>query len=127
MPDLDVDDIMLDPDFCEPLTVKRRAEVLVKGRPTGSATTISPAPFGVVIAQDDSPMIRGPDQQSLPQLIEVHTPFRLRGASTGYQPDLVTWNGADYVVNKVMNFSKYGQGFIKAQCSSVASTEPPPS
>lgn len=127
MPLINVTDILLDSDFCELLTVQRRAESLVKGRSTLAVTTISPAPVGVVIPQNDSPMVRGPDQQNLPQLIQVHTPFRLRGASTGYQPDLIVWNGASYVVNKVQNFSHYGGGFIQADCSSMASTEPPPS
>lgn len=126
MPDIDVSDILLDPDFCELLTVTRRAETMVKGRSTTTPTTISPQPVGVVIPQNDSPMMRGPDQQNLPRLIQVHTPFRLRGASAGYQPDLITWKGADYVVNKVQDFSSYGGGFIQADCSSVASTEPAP-
>lgn len=126
MPDIDVSDVLLDPEFCEVLTVQRRAESLLKGRSTLTVTTISPAPVGVVIPQNDSPMVRGPDQQSLPRLIQVHTPFRLRGISTGFQPDLITWKGAPYVVNKVQDFSSYGQGFIQADCSSEASTEPPP-
>lgn len=127
MPDLDVSDLLLDPDFAGFLTIQRRAEVLVKGRPSGTPGTISPQPVGVIIPQNDSPMVRGPDQQNLPRLIQVHTPFRLRGASTGYEPDLVIYLGAPYVVNKVQDFSPYGAGFIQADCSSQAATEPPPS
>jgi galactose-6-phosphate isomerase len=132
MPDLDVTDIILDPDFCETLIVKRREENLVKGRSTLTVTVIDPAPVGVVLPVDDQPLVRGPDQQNLPRLLEVHTPFRLRGAAkdpgTGkqYQPDIITWNGDDFVVNKVQDYSRFGQGFIQADCSSVDSIDNAP-
>jgi galactose-6-phosphate isomerase len=125
MPRLDVTDVLLDPDFCETLTVLRRAEgVSSKGRVTTTETTITPAPVGVVIAQSDQPIQRGPDQQNLPRLIEIHTPFRLRSASKDpisgavYQPDIIVWGGDRFVVNKTMDFSRYGRGFIQADCSS---------
>jgi hypothetical protein len=126
MPLLDVSDIILDPDFCEFLTVYRREEVVdTKGRATVTPVLITPAPIGVVEPQDDLPLQRGPDQQNLPQLLEVHSQFRLRSASndpsTGknYQPDVIVWNGDQFLVNRVMNWSKFGKGFIRAQCSSV--------
>lgn len=125
MPTLDVTDVLLDPDFCETLTVIRRQEgPLVKGRPSITETTISPAPVGVVLAQSDAPIQRGPDQQNLPRLIQVHTPFRLRGPSKDpvsgaiYQPDIIVWGGDRFVVNKVQDFSRFGRGFIQADCSS---------
>lgn len=129
MPDIDVSDLLLDPDFAEALTIQRRAQTLLKGRASVSPVTISPAPYGVVIPQNDAPMLRGPDQQTLPQLIQVHTQFRLRGPSkdpaTGdaYQPDLIIWQGTTFVVNKVQNFSRFGAGFIQADCSSINQTD----
>ncbi|MDB5448419.1 MAG: putative phage head-tail adaptor [Phenylobacterium sp.] len=124
MPALDVSDILLDPDFCEVLTVIRRLQTLVRGRATTTETTITPAPVGVVLAQSDAPIQRGPDQQNLPRLIQVHTPFRLRSASKDpvsglvYQPDIIVWGGDRFVVNKVQDFSRYGRGFLQADCSS---------
>lgn len=130
MPDLDVSDLLLDPDFAEELTIKRRVVAVGQnGRQTVTPTVVDPKPWGVVLPQNDAPMMRGPDQQTLPALLQVHTQFRLRGpaldGNTDYQPDIVVWNGADFVVNKVHPFSKYGSGFVVADCSSMNPTDPP--
>lgn len=133
MPELDVTDVLLDPLFCEQLTVRRRTQTLVKGRTTVTPTTVSPAPVGVVLPQNDAPLQRGPDQQHLPRLLQVHTPFRLRSASNKadgtveYQPDLIIWNGDTFVVNKVQDFSRYGSGWIQADCSSTDAIDNEPS
>ncbi len=126
MPDLDVTDVILDPMFAETLTVIRRQQSInALGRVTLTTTTISPAPVGVVLAQADAALVRGPDQQTLPRLLQVHTTYRLR--STGvdvsgntFQPDVIVWNGDQYVVNKIQDFSRFGVGFIQADCSSMA-------
>lgn len=128
MPDLDVSEVLLDPDFAETLTVMRRTEAISgHGRATITEVEVSPAPVGVVIPQNDAPVQRGPDQQTLPSLLQVHTPFRLRSVAPGVQPDVVIWNGDRYVVNKVYNFSHYGRGFIAADCSSQDLADNPPS
>lgn len=124
MPQLDVTDVLLDPDFCEVLTVKRRTQTMLKGRPQITTVDVDPAPVGVVLPQNDAPLQRGPDQQHLPRLYQVHTPFRLRSASkdpTGADlpPDLIIWNGDTLVVNKVQDFSHYGAGWVQADCSSM--------
>jgi hypothetical protein len=132
MPDLDVSDVLLDPDFAEQLAIQRRTQTMVKGRPSMTTATISPAPWGAVIPQNDVPMQRGPNQQHLPRLLQVHTQFRLRGASkdpdTGADlpPDLIVWNGDTFIVNKVQDFSRFGAGFIQADCSSTDPTDNEP-
>ncbi|SRR5258708_11405473 len=132
MPDIDVTDVLDDPMFCELLTIQRRQETVnAKGRATTNVVVIDPAPIGVVQPVSDQPLQRGPDQQNLPRLLEVHTPFRLRSASrqgTGeqYQPDRIVWNGDTYVVNKVQDYSRYGAGWVQADCSSDVATERPP-
>lgn len=125
MPDLDVSDLLLDPDFCEQLSVQRRQITMVKGRSTTTPVTISPAPYGVVFSITGG-LIRAGDQQNMPATIVVHTPFRLRGASPGYEPDLVIWNGDNYAVTAIDNFSKYGAGFVAATCTSQDSIDNAP-
>ena len=127
MADLDVTDVLLDPLFADTLHVERRKQVVNgKGRTTTEVTIIDPAPVGVVLPQSDAPMVRGPDQQHLPRLLQIHTPFRLRGMgkdpATGdeYQPDQIRWNSDLYVVNTVQDFSRYGSGWGQADCSSIA-------
>jgi hypothetical protein len=120
MPFLDVTDVLLDPMFCETLVVKRRVQTLLKGRTQMQVTVVNPAPVGVVLPLDGE-LERAPDMQTAPKRIEIHTPYRLRGESNKaddsaeYQPDLINWNGDDYLVTVVDNFSHYGRGFIRAE------------
>jgi hypothetical protein len=124
-PEIDVSDLLLDPDFVETIQLLRRAEVIgANGRMT--TTNTSHNIIASVQPQTDQPMIRGPDQQNLPQLIAVITKFRLRGISPGFQPDLVLWNDTTFVVNKVYNWSHYGAGFVKGECSSMDHLDQPP-
>jgi hypothetical protein len=125
MPSVDVTELLVDPDFAETVQVIRRQETITdKGR----VQTVNQT-FNVVACvqpQSDQPMIRGPDQQNLPQLIEVISQWRLRGIAPGYQPDLVLWNGTQFVVNKVYNWGHYASGFVVAECSSMDHLDQPP-
>lgn len=127
MPNLDLSDLTFDPDFAERLMIVRRFEdVGDNGRLQTQDRLIRPKPFGVVLPQADAPMVRGPDQQNLPRLIQIHTKFRVRGVSVDWQPDKIWWKGGWYVVNKVQDYSSFGRGMIQADASSISSTEKPP-
>lgn len=125
MPFLDVSDVLLDPMFCGELTIYRRLQqVSNKGRSTTTDTLVDPKPFGVVLPVDAGDLERGSDQQHGPKVLEVHTPYRLRGASTNapgteqYQPDRMIWNGNSYICLRVHDLSRYGAGFIQADFAS---------
>jgi hypothetical protein len=131
LPSLDLTELLNDPDLAgESFTVLRREQVITsQGR--GSVQTSTFTAVGSVIPLSDQPMQRGPDQQTLPRLLQVITQFRLRGVSkdpqgNDYQPDLIVWNGDNYVVNKVYDWSHYGAGFVSADCSSIVSVEEAP-
>ncbi len=130
MPDIDVSEVFGDPLFTETLTVRRRKEVIgSNGRATTSERTYRP--MGIVIPQDGGDLTRTPNMQTANSIIEVHTQFRLRGPSKDqidarYQPDIVVWNGDPYVVVQPVNFSKYGFGFIRAVCASMADVDHAP-
>ena len=135
MPDIDVSDILTDPDFVgcpslnpetDGITVQRRAEVIDEhGRASWQVTTFQEV-VASVISVADQPVVRGPEQMHLPQLIEVHTQFRIQGPSPGFAPDRIIWNGTTFQCNKVINHSKYGSGFVQADCSSVDFQDQPP-
>jgi hypothetical protein len=127
MPLLDVSELLLDPDLGgEVLVVYRRTQnISAKGRVSAPPVLVAPAPVGNVQPLDAAPLVRGPDQQNLPKLLQVITNFRLRSASRDagdtqeYQPDIVVWGGDQYVVNMVADWSRYGAGFVRAECSSI--------
>jgi hypothetical protein len=135
MPDIDVSDLLLDPDFVgvpsqrpgfDGITVRRRQEIVNNhGRAEYAVTTFNEVVASVISIADQA-IVRGPDQMHLPQLIEVHTKFALQGPSPGYGPDFIVWNGTTFQVNKVQNHSHYGAGFIQADCSSVDFEDQPP-
>lgn len=127
MPNLDLTDLTFDPDFAERLTIIRRfQDTSEDGIVDTQDRKVRPLPMGVVLPQNDSPMVRGPDQQHLPRLIQIHTKFALRGPSDDWQPDKIIWKGGEYVVNKVQDYSSFGRGIIQADASSVSATEPAP-
>ena len=126
MPELDVSSVILDPMFCEALAIYRRVQTISnKGVTVVTQTQVRPVPYGVVLPMEDSPLLRTPEYQNLPQQLEVHTQYRLRSASQNaagteqYQPDYILWNGDWFLVNKISNFSRFGRGFICAYCSST--------
>lgn len=115
MPNIDVTEVLLDPDFCETVTVKRIAQsVDVHGRASQTQTTFSMV--AVVTAGSLSPMLRAEDYELSKNTITVHSKTLLRAPVAGGQPDIVVWNGNDYVVKKSYNWSHYGAGFTAAEC-----------
>lgn len=128
---LDVTDVILDQDLAtEFISVIRRPIVMVKGRATVPApvrTDNVPA----VVNSGISELVRAQDQQNMPNRISVHTLFRLQGpardgAGTQYEPDLIVWRGDNYVISSLDDYSKYGAGFVRADCASVSSIDQPP-
>lgn len=126
MPLIDTSELLVDPDFVEPVTVLRRMQLVSE---QGRVSTQNQSFMNVIACvqpQSDEPMVRGTDSQLLPALISVHTKFRLRGISPNFQPDIVIWNGNQFVVNKVFNWSHFGLGYVMAECSSMDHLDEPP-
>lgn len=127
MPNLDVSDVILDPMFAELLTIKRRTQVVgTNGRAQRTQTIITPKPAGVVTSEANENLKRMDFGQYRPNTIRVHTPFRLSGPAPGKEADVVTWNGDDYIVVQVDNYSHFGRGFISAACASMSPIDEAP-
>lgn len=116
MPDLDVSDILLDPDFVEQITVNRIAQTTTTGGIVTPTTTVF-TPYAVVTQGSMRDLRREPDYELADAVITVHTrAFRLIGPQPGLEPDVVVWGGDSYVVKKSYNWSHYGAGFTAAEC-----------
>ncbi len=116
MPLLDVSDVLLDPMFCVQLSITRRAATVgTDGLAIITDTTLTP--HGVVTAGSVEPFVRDPDFEHAKNNITVHAyNFRLLDPTDGYQPDIVNYEGNQYVVRKSYNWSSYGAGFTAADC-----------
>jgi hypothetical protein len=131
MPDIDVSDVLGDPDVAGTLfTVIRRQETVNNfGRPVLTTSTYpDPAadpplqqPFGAIYPTGDNSMVRADAYTTQSDTITVVTPFRLRGPSKSagvtYQADIVLWEGTHYIVKTVNDYSKFGAGMIQAECT----------
>lgn len=128
MPSLDVSELLTDDLFIETVTVLRRKETLVKGRPVLTVTTFpdvlaSVQPKDTVIGGNF--IERAPDMQYRGSNLIIYTKFRLRGeslqATDNYQPDVVIWNGDHFLVGLTNDYSHFGGGYIQGE---LVSTEP---
>lgn len=122
---LDVNQVILDPDFADRFQVVRRAETITQlGR---SAVLNAPIEAtGVLYPTGDNSLVRQEDQQHGVKTLTCVTPFRLRQAAPGYQPDLVIFRGVTFVVRAVEDYAQFGAGFVVAQCSSLETIDAPP-
>ena len=115
MPNLDVSDVLLDPDFWTfDLICNRQKITMVKGR--SQATTAAETFGGVVTTNNGQNMDRKPDGTLIKGAINIHTKFALTSGNAEMKADEVTWRGKQYIVSQVLDNLHYGEGFIKAIC-----------
>lgn len=119
MAQLDVTDILADPDFmdtgleCERLTQTITGDGLAVNTPTI-------LPFSAVVTSDKGDMlVRLATGERAEGSITVHTRFALSDGSTGQTADIVRWRGRRYTVTLVNDYSHFGRGFVAATCDLI--------
>jgi hypothetical protein len=123
--DVDVTDVLLDPAIAgERFTVLRRKETVNDLGVASWEWLTFPEVIGSVTPTGDQSLVREEAYQVSAKTMLVITEFRLRGpskdaAGANYQPDIVVWNGNYYLVRSVDDFSRYGAGFVQAECTST--------
>lgn len=116
MANLDVSDVLSDPDFVSRGIVCHRTLVVDgdNGRPQTMATehTFN----GVITTNNGDNMDRKADGTLIKGAINIHTRFALSEGDAQHQADEITWQGRRYIVVQVLSNLHYGRGFIKAIC-----------
>jgi hypothetical protein len=116
MPQLDLSDAFLEPTFQDQFYVLRRSDTTdVHGKTQISTVTFSAN--GVVTINGDQDLDRGPDEQHAAKTITVITRFNIRGATKGYQPDIIRWHGDNFLVTAVEDYSTWGLGWYQISAS----------
>ncbi|CAJ0701584.1 hypothetical protein LMG19089_02875 [Ralstonia edaphis] len=117
MPFLDVTDVLLDPDFLDTtLSVTRNAQTIGNdGIAVDTPTTTGF--FGVVTSLNGSVLQRVAEGAHIEDTITIHTPFKLIDGQAGYDADVVNWQGLQWTVTNVNDYSTYGRGFVAATCT----------
>lgn len=116
MANLDVSDVLLDPDFMSRGLICTRIEVKVgdNGRP--QKTEVEHKFNAVVTTNDGDKMDRRADGTLIKGSINLHTRFVLSEGDANSQADEVLWRGRKYIVSQVLDNKHYGRGFVKAIC-----------
>lgn len=116
MPNLDVSDVLFDPDFMSRgLACKR--QLVVAGNNGRPQITITNHTFNAVVTTNGgSKLDRRPDGTVITGAINIHTRFVLIVGDASHQADEITWQGREYIVSQVLSNTQYGKGFIKAIC-----------
>lgn len=125
MANLDISELFDDPDFASTFDVKRRQESVGTNGRAATTDVLHEGISGSVWPSEPSNQQRTEDYETSFRVIEIATSFRLRAASTGFKADVVIWEGVEYTVKGVKNFTKYGSGFVHATAESMNSTDAP--
>jgi len=120
MPRIDVTRVLRSPAFSEAFTVIR-SQVTGEdhGRPVVQQTTM--AVKGVVNPTTPHTDFTGQAMRAR-RAIRVHTQVRLYDSVKGYLPDVIQWEGNNFVVREANPWNKYGNGFydVYAEISDTA-------
>ncbi|EON3347180.1 head-tail adaptor [Yersinia enterocolitica] len=116
MPNLDVTDVLFDPDFCDmSLRVKRNLQTV--DADGFAINTVTEKGFAGVVTVDRSlesrRMMSG---NVIGGAILIVTTERLTQGQTGRDADIVTYQNRDYRVSFVDPYTAYGAGFVQAHC-----------
>lgn len=124
MPDLDVSFVLDDPMFSDTFAILRRPASLVNGRSVYTERWLYNVE-GVVTQDSPSEIMRREEGVNVPRRIFVASRTRMIGASAGYKPDGILWNGTMYYVESVLPYSRYGEGFYEVIAGSATQPDEP--
>lgn len=127
MPDLDLNDLLSDTDIAGTQIVITRAKRTVN---TSGMTVDAPytiVTYGSVTPASGTDLQQFPEEQRLLAHILVIVPVMLVALSYTNAPDLVVYNGQNYRVMTVQDYSLFGGGFYVGTCqlTDTALTEAP--
>lgn len=117
MAEIDVSDLLTDPDFVDTFDVIRRKETVVPGgRPTFD-TTIFKDVVGSVQPASGRMLRQLPDAARVEGAIEVYTTFELAEQTKTTTADGLIWAGQQYIVTRLDPWQNFGNGYTHAVCT----------
>ena len=107
------------PMLTSSFVVLRRREVVTS---EGVSTVPTPVPYpaiGVVTSAGPNDLRRLEEYDAADRHIAIVTRFRLQMTSPGFKPDIVVWNGDNFVVKAIDPYPQYGDGWVQAIVGSI--------
>lgn len=115
MADIDVSDVLSNPDFVDSFSYIRNALSVSNG--LGSVTPSLPQTgYGCIYSANGDMLKRTPPGEYNDDTVTIVTSTKLISGENGDTADLVQWNGSMWTVMHVNNYSQYGRGFYEATC-----------
>lgn len=111
MANIDVSEVLEDPDFQDSFGVLRSVEN-VDSHGRGVLTQARSIAIGVVQPASGRQMELTPEATRTSEMLEIWTQFGLQEATDQTQADIVVWHSKQYVVVRVDDFDNWGQGYV---------------
>ncbi len=121
----DMSEVLLDPDLTDGFIYYRRPYTIgTNGRAV--ITNSNPiTAYGVITAASSNDLQRLDDYQTSTRYMSVVTQEHLQmlapasNGNSGFQPDLITWRGTNYIVKSCDPYPQFGPGFFQAIIASI--------
>lgn len=113
MANLDVSDLILDPDFSQPIIVQRN-RITVSDQGLGVSTPTQVQVIATVVPASSLDLNRLADADLLKGKIRIFVQFPLIAGDDTNTADIVFWNGRQYTVSAVDDYTNFGVGFVDA-------------
>lgn len=124
MADLDLTDLLEDPDFASVFDVIRQ-DVVIGANGRGAPTERRyQGIVGVVTPGDTGQILRGEDAATTSRVITVSSRYRFRGSGDGFVADDIFFDGVRYTVKAVKLWNHLGQGFTRVAAVSTNASDP---
>lgn len=112
MANLDVTDLLADPDTCDPFQVIRRPSTIGNN---GRVTWTEQGPidaYGSIQPASGRTLQLRPDLANVDGVIEIFTTAALMTDSADYKADIINWNCQQYIIMGPINsWQNYGYGY----------------
>lgn len=118
-PLLDLSFLTTDALFADTFDVTRRPEIVGDDGISRVSEVLYLGQVGAVYPTGSNVLTRQTDDSYSTDTVTIVTKFRLQMMAPGYQPDLVQWDGNTYVVHTVNGYTRYGRGFVEAECTAI--------
>jgi len=119
MADLDVSEILDDPDFRDDGLICKRMTQTVSASGIASNDPTETEFSAVVISASGDRLNRLAEGSRTSGSITLYTRFNLIPGSDAEDADVVAWRGRDYTVSSVKDWGHFGRGFISADCDLI--------
>mgnify|MGYP003385241070 CR=1 FL=1 len=117
MANLDLTELLTDPDFIDSVTVTRIGQTVDGHGMVVQATTIYDDVAMAVQPATGRVLEMFPDLERASDSIVVYTEFMLSGVTDTTQADQIEWNGKSYTVQSINDYSNFASGWIMAACT----------